>query len=161
MTEAIVAKDLTRYYGLKRGVRELDLTVPAGTIIGLLGENGCGKTTALKLAMGALLPDRGEVRTLGVDPAQMAPQVRARIGWLSDGLAVPNRMMLRDTMELQAALVRGRFQVLQEDEVAGAWRAVVADFAPEKLDGLEAVVEHLNLEELFLVYNSPARAEAA
>jgi ABC-type multidrug transport system ATPase subunit len=100
MTEnAIAATDLTRYYGEKRGVRDLNLTVPTGSILGLMGENGSGKTTALKLAMGMLWPDRGQVRTLGVEPGSMEPAVRARIGWLSDGLAVPNRMTLADAME--------------------------------------------------------------
>jgi len=103
VTNTIEAKELTRYYGTKRGVRDLDLEVPEGSILGLLGENGSGKTTALKLAMGMLVPDRGEVRTLGIDPVRMAPPVRARIGWLSDALAVPARMSLTEAMALQQA----------------------------------------------------------
>ena len=293
MTAAIEASNLTRYYSIKRGVRDLNLTVPTGTILGLLGENGSGKTTALKLAMGALLPDRGEIRTLGVDPGNMEPSVRARIGWLSDTLAVPERLRLNEAMALQAAyfptwnqamahdlarrfglegtsifsqlslgqkrrymltlvmaqmpellvldepaggldpavrrqlidllieqaaarpmtiilsshilsdverlvervafmkdgrvvaggeleslrasvkriclssprqegLVRQNFHVIHTDEVAGAWRAVVEDFDPQRLDGIDATIEHLNLEELFLLYNeTPAAKEAA
>src|SRR5690606_33033210 len=98
---AIEATSLTRFYGLKRGVRDLSWTVPTGTIVGLLGENGCGKTTLLKLAMGMLVPDKGAITTLGVDPARMPLAVRARIGWLSDQLAVPNHFTLATSMELQ------------------------------------------------------------
>ena len=288
MTNAIEARGLTRYYGDKRGVRDLDLAVPEGAILGLLGENGSGKTTALKLSMGALLPNRGEIRTLGVDPGDMPPAVRARIGWLSDALAVPERMALADAMALQSAyfptwdeplarnvaetfgldgasvygklslgqkrrymlvlvlaqmpdllvldepaggldpgvrrqfidllieqanarpltvvlsshilsdverlvdrvaflkdgrvvgggeletlrarikrlclpsaaqasLVRERFRVCQTQQLEDAWLATVEDFDPARLDGIEATVEHLNLEELFLVFNGPQR----
>ena len=47
---------------------ELDLAVPEGTICGLVGENGAGKTTAIRLLMGALRPDGGAVQVLGADP---------------------------------------------------------------------------------------------
>jgi ABC-2 type transport system ATP-binding protein len=103
MANAIETEGLTRFYGKNRGVREMNWVVPEGSIFGLLGENGCGKTTALKLAMGMLVPDCGSVRTLGIDPVDMPPAVRARIGWMSDALAVPSRMTLWDAMGLQAA----------------------------------------------------------
>ncbi len=100
---AITARDLTRYYGGQRGVRDLTLDVPSGSVMGLLGENGSGKTTFLKLAMGAIYPNRGEVRTLGEDPARMPPAVRARIGYVADKMDVPGWMQLRSAMELQAS----------------------------------------------------------
>ncbi|WP_346668379.1 ABC transporter ATP-binding protein [uncultured Subdoligranulum sp.] len=56
----------------------LDLTVPTGTIVGLVGENGAGKTTTLKIACGVNRPDDGEVTLLGGSPADKA--VRARLG---------------------------------------------------------------------------------
>lgn len=99
----IEARDLTRFYGAQCGVVDLNLDVPEGSIFGLLGENGSGKTTTIKLAMGALVPDRGQVLTLGVDPFVMPAAVRARIGYLADEMEVPGWMTLRDAMELQAA----------------------------------------------------------
>ena len=99
----IEASGLTRYYRGQRGVRDLELGVRAGTITALLGENGCGKSTTLKLALGALVPDRGTIRTLGVDPAEMRPEVRARIGYVAERMDLPARMTLRDGMDLQAA----------------------------------------------------------
>ena len=48
-------------------IRDLNLTVPAGTICGLVGENGAGKSTTIRLLMGALRPDAGAARVLGAD----------------------------------------------------------------------------------------------
>lgn len=56
----------------------LDLTVPAGTIVGLVGENGAGKTTTLKILTGVNLPDAGRARLLGGDPRDTG--IRARLG---------------------------------------------------------------------------------
>lgn len=56
----------------------LDLTVPAGTIVGLVGENGAGKTTTLKIACGVNRPDAGDVSLLGSTPADKS--ARARLG---------------------------------------------------------------------------------
>jgi ABC-2 type transport system ATP-binding protein len=117
----IAARGLTRYYGRQRGVRDLDLTVPEGCVLGLLGENGSGKTTFLKLAMGALVPDRGEVTTLGVDPARMPPDVRARIGYVADRMEVPAWMTLGAAMELQAAFYP-------------TWDATLADRLMQRLE---------------------------
>ncbi len=50
-------------------LEQVDLTVPAGQIVGLIGENGAGKTTVIRAISGALRPDRGTVRLLGGDPA--------------------------------------------------------------------------------------------
>lgn len=56
----------------------VDLTVPAGTIVGLVGENGAGKTTTLKILTGVNRPDAGRAELLGQDPARA--EVRARLG---------------------------------------------------------------------------------
>lgn len=65
-----------QYSGFTLG--PLDLTVPAGAIVGLVGENGAGKTTALKLLTGVNRPTSGEIRLLGASPAD--PAARAQIG---------------------------------------------------------------------------------
>ena len=56
----------------------LDLTVPKGSIVGLVGENGAGKTTTIKLLTGGLRPDAGQAELLGASPAD--PAARARVG---------------------------------------------------------------------------------
>lgn len=64
------------------GVRDVSLAVPRGVIFGLLGLNGAGKTTAMKLLVGLLEPDAGQVRVLGGELSD--PRIRARIGFLPE-----------------------------------------------------------------------------
>ncbi|MCI9011461.1 MAG: ATP-binding cassette domain-containing protein, partial [Oscillibacter sp.] len=56
-------------------IRDLSLTVPSGTICGLVGENGAGKSTTIRLLMNVLRPDGGTARVLGVDVS--SPEFRA------------------------------------------------------------------------------------
>jgi ABC-2 type transport system ATP-binding protein len=65
----IAARDLWKRYDGEPVLRGLSLTVPEGTVYGLLGRNGAGKTTLLHLLLGFLRPDRGDVRVLARRPA--------------------------------------------------------------------------------------------
>lgn len=64
---AIETKDLTKRFGTRAAVDRVSLQVPAGSIYGFLGPNGAGKTTTMRLLLGLLRPDAGQVRLLGVD----------------------------------------------------------------------------------------------
>ena len=73
MTTAIELSHISkRFNGF--AIQDLSLTVPSGTICGLVGENGAGKSTTIRLLMGALRPDSGQARALGVDAA--SPEFR-------------------------------------------------------------------------------------
>ncbi|MCF7973825.1 MAG: ABC transporter ATP-binding protein [Phycisphaerae bacterium] len=281
----IETRDLVRYFGAVRAVSGMDLAVPTGSIFGLLGENGCGKTTTINLIMGALVPHEGTVRVFDEDPLSFTPATRARIGYLADEMALPGWMTLGEAIGVQSSFfeqwdndalwrllkrfdlhadqvfgqlskgqkrwflivlivaqqpdllildepsggldvsvrrqfldllvdlvndrdmtvlmashilsdvervvdhvafvkagktvcqsgledlktrvkrlclptgthrheIEKRFTVLSMREQSGTLLATVADFEPESLSGLECRVEHLNLEELFLVYNT-------
>jgi branched-chain amino acid transport system ATP-binding protein len=73
-------RGLTRAFGGLVAVNSLDLTVQPGEIVGLLGPNGSGKTTALNLVSGMLSPDSGAIRFAGHDIAGMATHRIARLG---------------------------------------------------------------------------------
>src|SRR5882762_6117581 len=60
-------RGLTRYFGAKAAVYELDLQVPPGSVFAFLGRNGSGKTTTIRMLLGLLQPTRGEGQILGYD----------------------------------------------------------------------------------------------
>lgn len=78
MTE-ITLIGVTKRYDMGPVVRDLDLTVPAGTMFGLLGPSGCGKTTILRMIAGLLEPDAGDIAFDGVSMLAVPPE-RRRIG---------------------------------------------------------------------------------
>ncbi|MGH3248602.1 MAG: ATP-binding cassette domain-containing protein [Trebonia sp.] len=76
---AVEAEGLRKRFGATEAVRDLDLTVAAGTIYGLLGPNGAGKTTTVRILATLLTPDAGQVRVLGHDVVTEADAVRRLI----------------------------------------------------------------------------------
>jgi ABC-2 type transport system ATP-binding protein len=79
-TTAITVRGLTKSYGDKRAVDELDLEIPQGEVFALLGPNGAGKTTTVEILEGFRRRDSGEVNVLGADPADPPVGWRSRIG---------------------------------------------------------------------------------
>ena len=74
-------------------IRDLSLTVPSGTICGLVGENGAGKSTTIRLLMGALRPDSGTAQVLGVDASSPAfQQVKEDVGVVLDEAYFPESL---------------------------------------------------------------------
>jgi len=82
---AISAHRLTKYYGDKKVVDNLSFRVDHGTVYGLLGRNGAGKSTAIKMLLGMVHPDCGSASVLGNDSQQLTPATRARVAYLAEG----------------------------------------------------------------------------
>lgn len=76
------ALGLHKAYGPVQAVRGVDVRVPQGQIVGLVGNNGAGKTTAIKMLCGLLEPSAGTVRVDGQDP--LRPKVRRAVGYLPE-----------------------------------------------------------------------------
>jgi len=83
---------LWKSYGAFGALRGLDLSVPEGSVFALLGENGAGKTTAIKCLMNIVTPTRGSARVLGVDSGLLGPSILAQIGYVSENQELPNRL---------------------------------------------------------------------
>ena len=66
-TAVIETRGLTRRYGERVGLEDVDLAVGEGTVFGFLGPNGAGKTTAIRLLLGFLRPSAGSASVLGLD----------------------------------------------------------------------------------------------
>jgi ABC-2 type transport system ATP-binding protein len=75
---------VTRKYGPKVAVADLDLRIPAGELFAFLGPNGAGKTTTIKMLVGLLRPSRGNVRVCGFDTVTETRQVTHRTGYVPD-----------------------------------------------------------------------------
>ena len=67
----------------------IDLTLPGGTVCGLIGENGAGKSTTLKLILGILPPESGTIRVLGKDDLEAFPCTKEDIGVVLSGDGIP------------------------------------------------------------------------
>jgi ABC-2 type transport system ATP-binding protein len=80
----IQTRGLTRYFGARPAVYELNLEVPRGNVFAFLGRNGSGKTTTIRMLLGLLQPTRGTGGILGCDIRAIPPETRARIGYLTE-----------------------------------------------------------------------------
>ncbi len=100
----IEAYGLGKRYGELWALRELDLEVPAGTVLGLLGHNGAGKTTAVRILSTLALPTTGSARVAGHDVVADAAAVRARIGLAAQSATVDGLLTARKNLELVGRL---------------------------------------------------------
>ena len=88
---------LSKFYGRTKGLDQVDLTLESGRIVGLLGPNGSGKTTMIKLANGLLEPSRGKILIDGMEPG---PETKARVAYLPDRDFLPSYMKIRGVMDM-------------------------------------------------------------
>ena len=88
--DVLILRQVTREYSGRLVLRDLNLSVPRGSVYGLLGCNGAGKTTLIKCALGLIRPQSGQVRVLGEDPRDFSAAVKERIGFVpQSGRAYP------------------------------------------------------------------------
>ena len=81
---AIRVDGLTKRYRGRTAVDGVSFEVPAGSVFGLLGENGAGKSTTIKSILGLIAPDGGRVETLGLDPSKKGLEVRRMVGYVPE-----------------------------------------------------------------------------
>jgi ABC-2 type transport system ATP-binding protein len=93
--DVIVTQGLTKYFGGKKVVDHLDLRVPRGAIYALLGDNGAGKSTTIRMLTGLLAPDAGRSTVLDRDCWSCAVELRHRVGY------VPERPRFYDWMTVR------------------------------------------------------------
>jgi ABC-2 type transport system ATP-binding protein len=83
MPDAIAIDRVTKSYGRTLALRELSMSVARGEMLGLIGPDGAGKTTTIRLICGLLRPDRGSLRVLDLDPARDHHRLTDSVGYLS------------------------------------------------------------------------------
>ena len=101
MTDAIVLRKVTKTFGPKVAVRDLDLVVPRGALYGFIGPNGAGKTTSIRIILSILFADRGDVEVLG---HKSALDAKDKIGYLPEERGVYKKMKVCDFLVYIARL---------------------------------------------------------
>jgi ABC-2 type transport system ATP-binding protein len=81
---AIRIEGLTKRYKKRKAIDEIRFDVPKGSVFGLLGENGAGKSTTIKSILGLIAPDSGRVETLGLNPSRNGLEVRRKVGYVPE-----------------------------------------------------------------------------
>jgi oleandomycin transport system ATP-binding protein len=100
MTTAIHAEGLVKRFGDTQALDGVDLSAPAATVLGLLGPNGSGKTTTVRILTTLLAPDAGRASVAGYDLARQPMAVRAAIGLTGQYAAVDENLTGRENLQL-------------------------------------------------------------
>jgi len=104
MPTPIEVAHLTKRYDTVTALADVSFEVQAGEVMGFLGPNGAGKTTALRILTGMLAPTAGAVRIDGLDVAERPLEVRRRIGYLPEHVALYPELRVQEYLHYRACL---------------------------------------------------------
>ena len=136
MADAIITYDLSRSFGEVRAVHQLNMSVHEGEMFGLVGPDGAGKTTAIRMLCGLLAPSAGSATVLGKDILKETDLVKTEIGYLSQRFSLYGDLTIDENIEFFAEInkvydYKSRREELLEFTRLSAFRERLA----EKLSG--------------------------
>lgn len=136
--DAVSIDGVTKRFGDDVALREVSISVREGTILGIIGPSGAGKTTLVRLMTGALAPSEGEIRVMGEDPLRFKRRTRERIGYMPQSFALYPDLTTRENVDFVASLFgllwwRRRRRTRQVLELVDLWS--VRDRRAGKLSG--------------------------
>jgi len=99
VANAIVAEGLTKKFGSRLAVDRVDLSIPQGEIFGLLGPNGSGKTTMIRMLCGVLAPSAGRAMVGGYDVGREPEKVKRVIGYVSQKFSLYPDLTVRENLD--------------------------------------------------------------
>ncbi len=100
----VLMQDATMRFGDHVAVDAISLTVAPGTILGIIGPSGAGKTTTIRMLTGGLVPTSGEVRVLGEEPRRFRRRTRERIGYMPQLFSLYPDLSARENVDFVAAM---------------------------------------------------------
>jgi len=100
---AIVIDGFTKRFGAREVVSDLNLVVPRGSVFGLLGQNGAGKSTTIKTLLNLYRPTRGRLSVLGLDSVHQSVELRRRVGYLPEEPSCYGWMTVAEALRFNAA----------------------------------------------------------
>ena len=162
---ALKARDLSLAFGEHVVVTNLDIDVAAGEIHAIVGLNGAGKTTIMRLLLGMLHPDGGEVRVAGKPLASFEPREWSAIGYLIESPFAYPELTVRENLTMAASLRGARTKAAPELATSaierlglGPWadrRSAELSLGNKQRLGLAAAIAH---EPKILVLDEPVNA---
>ena len=117
MTTAIDTHQLSKRYGSRLALAELDLSVERGEVFGFLGPNGAGKTTTIRTLLDLIRPSSGQATVLGLDSHTQSLEIRRRVGYLPGELALYDNLTGRELLRYVANLRGNRDRGVDSHDV--------------------------------------------
>src|SRR5512136_529343 len=127
MEVVLEAKNLTKNYGDVTAVNNVSLTVEKGALFGLLGPNGSGKTTMIKMLTGQTRPTSGSATVLGIDVISDPVGIRGQVGIIPEQETPPSFLTAMEYLEFVAAVRK-----IPEIDTKADWWFEFLDFADKK-----------------------------
>jgi ABC-2 type transport system ATP-binding protein len=153
----ISARQVCRRFGNKEVLRDVDLEIPRGSVVGLLGKNATGKSTLIKCLLGLLRIDDGTMTVFNEDPWWLSAESKANLGYVPQEVSLYGWMRVRQILEYTAAYYP-QWNAALADQLVRQWELPpkdrVATLSPGQLQKL-AIVLALSHEPDLLVLDEP------
>ncbi len=126
--DAVTITRASKRFGDVVAVDDVSLSVAPGTILGIIGPSGAGKTTLVRMMTGALAPTDGEIRVMGEDPRTFGRQARERVGYMPQLFALYPDLTTRENVDFVASLfgmlwLRRHRRTREVLQMVGLWDA--------------------------------------
>ncbi len=175
----IEIENIDKIFGRKTVLKDLNLSVPKGVVYGLLGRNGVGKTTTIRILLGLLFPDRGTTQVFGLNSQKHGEKIRQTVGYVAEGMQLYKWMTIKEIIwfnskfyknwdtDYAADLIK-RFDLPPKDKIGNLSRGMLSKLSltlalghrPELLvldeatAGLDAIVRREFLDSIVELVNS-------
>ena len=124
MSAVVQTHRLSKRYGQQYALKDLDLDVEEGEVLGYLGPNGAGKTTTIRLLLGLIGPTSGSATLFGLDVQQQAPEIHRRLAYVPGEVNLWPGLTGRDTLDLLGR-IQGQVDAAYRDDLVARF-----DFDP-------------------------------